>query len=92
MRTVLGVYTRTFWFDSTRDLLSRWISSGTTCALQWFCLERFHQFPYKREAYPFGTGTVPLGTVPLGTVLVETGPLYVGFDAILVDNSFDKLY
>ena len=33
--TVLGVSTRTFWFGSMRDLLSRWTSSGTTSGSVW---------------------------------------------------------
>ena len=64
MRTVLGVYTRTFWFGSVRDLLSRWTSSGTASGSVWngsissrvntrpirTILVRFHMepFPCKR--------------------------------------------
>ena len=35
-------------------------------------MERFDQFPCKREAYPYGSGTVPRGTIP-----VQTGPYFV---------------
>ena len=34
-RTVLGVYTRTFWFGSVRGLLSRWTGSGTASSSVW---------------------------------------------------------
>ena len=59
---------------------SRWTSSGTTSGSVWngsissrvnvrpirSVLVRFYSelFPCKPEAYPFGTGTVPLGIVP----------------------------
>ena len=32
---VLGVYTRTFWFGSMQDLLSRWTNSGTASCSVW---------------------------------------------------------
>ena len=38
-------------------------------------MERLHQFPCKRESYPYGTGTVPNETVP-----AETGPKYTFVD------------
>ena len=34
-RTVMGVYTRNFWFGSVLDLLSRWTSSGTASGSVW---------------------------------------------------------
>ena len=63
-RTALGVYTRTFWFGSVRDLLFRWTRSGTASGSVWngsissrvnarpirTVLVRFHMepFPCKR--------------------------------------------
>ena len=34
-RIVLAAYTRTFWFGSLRDLLSRWTSPGTASGSVW---------------------------------------------------------
>ena len=70
-RTVLGVYTRTFWFGSAWDLLSRWTSSGTASGSVWngsissrvnarpirTVLVRFHMepFPCKRGLKMFSS-------------------------------------
>ena len=85
MRTVLGVYTRTFWFRSVQDLLSRWTSSGTASGSVWngsissrvnarpirTVLVRFHMepFPCKRGLKHEG---IIIKKTPTSTSIVDT--------------------
>ena len=49
-------------------------------------MERFHQFPCKREAYPYGSGTVPHGTVPCKRGLNDSTPELFAHRMLFIDK------